>query len=423
MMNLNAVNNALLGETVYTGTHSSGLRVYVYHKPEFSSSFAMFGTVYGSVDNRFKTRGQAEFTEVPEGVAHFLEHKLFENEDGDVFSLFAKTGASANAYTSFDRTCYLFSCTDNFDINMETLLDFVQSPYFTAETVGKEQGIIGQEIDMYRDNAGWRVFFNLLAALYERHPVRIDIAGTKNSIAKITPELLYECHSAFYKLSNMFITVAGNIEPEHVAELIDLGLKQAKPAEVIRDMPIEGTSVFKDRTEQHLPVAQPMFALGFKEMCTEPQKSGRHRAAMRILLNLLAGQTSDLYLSLLNDGLINDNFSTEYFTAYGCAAPIFSGESRDPDTVKARILAEIERAKREGFNRDLFENAKKAMYGQTVSVYNNPDDIASMLTECMVMHEGPFDAADVIGSLTMEDIDSALNAIAPENCSLSLILP
>ena len=422
-MKLDAINNAVLKETVYAGTHPSGLRVYVYHKPEFSSTFAMFGTVYGSVDNRFKNEGQSDFTEVPEGIAHFLEHKLFENEDGDVFSLFAETGASANAYTSFDRTCYLFSCTEEFDHNMEILLDFVQSPYFTAETVNKEQGIIGQEIDMYRDNAGWRVFFNLLAALYENHPVRIDIAGTKGSIAQITPELLYECHRTFYRLSNMFVVVAGNAEPEHVAGLIEKNLKPAEPAHVQRDMPAEPENVYKERFEQRLPVAQPMFALGFKERCGTPHKPDRHRVAMRALLNMLAGPTSDLFVSLLNDGLINDSFSTEYFTAYGCATPVFSGESRDPDGVKAKIIAEIERVKAEGFDGELFENSKKLLYGQAVSGYNNPDDIASALTECMVMGEGPFDTIDIIGSLTMEDIGGALEAINTGHCSLSLVLP
>ncbi|MEE0929349.1 MAG: pitrilysin family protein, partial [Acutalibacteraceae bacterium] len=218
--------NPLLGE--YTlATLDNGLKIYIMEKKDFGSVYAAFGTRYGSIDTRFSRNDGPEIT-VPEGIAHFLEHKLFESEDGDAFSRFAETGAYCNAYTSFDRTCYIFSCSANFEKNLEILLDFVQSPYFTAETVKKEQGIIGQEIKMYEDSPGWRVMFNLLKQMYENHPVKIDIAGTVESIAEITAEKLYDVYNVFYNLNNMVLCVSGNVTVEQVLKTAD---KMLKPCE------------------------------------------------------------------------------------------------------------------------------------------------------------------------------------------------
>ena len=215
-MSLQTITGKRVGDTYYKLEHPSGLTVFIYPKENSNSTYAVFGTKYGSVDNQFRRSDEDTVHTVPEGIAHFLEHKLFESEDGDAFARYAKTGASANAYTSFDMTCYLFSCTENVEASLEILLDFVQSPYFTEQTVQKEQGIIGQEIRMYDDDPQWRVMFNLLGALYHTHPVKIDIAGTVESISHITPELLYQCYHTFYDLHNMALCVAGNIDKETV---------------------------------------------------------------------------------------------------------------------------------------------------------------------------------------------------------------
>ena len=209
-MNINEIKSDILNEKYYKINHPSGLTVYVLPKENYSSAYAVFGTKYGSIDTRFKRSDSDKWTEVPEGIAHFLEHKLFESEDLDAFERYAKTGASANAYTSFDKTCYLFQCSSNFKENLKILLDFVQNPYFTPQTVQKEQGIIGQEITMYYDVPGWMSTFNLLRCLYKNHPVRIDIAGTVDSIAQITDKLLYDCYNTFYNLHNMALVVVGN---------------------------------------------------------------------------------------------------------------------------------------------------------------------------------------------------------------------
>ena len=211
----------------------NGLTVYISEKPQYSSSYAIFGTKYGSIDTRF-AKDDGEMIDVPEGIAHYLEHKLFEGEDGDAFSKYAKTGANANAFTSFDRTCYLFSCSDNFYENLDILLNFVQSPYFTEENVLKEQGIIGQEIRMYDDSPSWRVMFNLLENMYQNHPVRIDIAGTVESIAKIDADLLYKCYETFYNPANMFICIAGNIDADKTLKQIEKTVTKNNPVQITR---------------------------------------------------------------------------------------------------------------------------------------------------------------------------------------------
>ena len=219
------VKNERTGEQYTYVKHPTGLDIYIWKMEDYSTSYALFGTKYGSINTKFRTKNEKDFITVPNGIAHYLEHKLFENEDCDVFSLYAKTGASANAYTSFDKTCYLFSCTDNVYESLEILLSFVQSPYFTEETVQKEQGIIGQEIRMYDDNAGWRVFFNMLQGMYHNHPVKIDIAGTVESIAQINADLLYQCYNTFYNLNNMVLSIAGNIDEDKILEMCDKLLK------------------------------------------------------------------------------------------------------------------------------------------------------------------------------------------------------
>ncbi|MDR2931473.1 MAG: insulinase family protein, partial [Oscillospiraceae bacterium] len=239
----NVINSARIKESYTKIEHASGLTMLLYPMRGFSSAYALFATKYGSVDTCFKTNEDEDFLQVPEGIAHFLEHKLFESEDGDAFTRYAKTGASANAYTSFDRTAYLFSCTDNFNESLDILLDFVTKPYFTRETVQKEQGIIGQEIKMYEDNPEWRVFFNLLLALYHEHPLRVDIVGTVDSIAKIDADILYRCYSTFYNLNNMVLCIAGNFDVDDVVKAADRILKPSRDITIERKNKPEPRSV------------------------------------------------------------------------------------------------------------------------------------------------------------------------------------
>ena len=319
-MNFTKIENSRVGECYYRMKHKSGLTIIVYPKENFRSVYASVGTKFGSINSKFKYKGRE--INVPDGTAHYLEHKLFESEDGDAFSKYAKTGASANAYTSFDVTCYLFSCTENFGESLKILLDLVQSPYFTEETVAKEQGIIGQEIKMYEDSADWKVMMNLLQGMYKNHPINIDIAGSVETIADITPEILYNCYKSYYNLNNMVMCVAGNASPDEVIEIADSVLKENEEFKTESIFPNEPYEVVTHYTEQVLPVAVPMFELGFKELI-----------GTNIILEAFAGEGSALYRELLDKGLINSGFGTEYLEGMGYRGIIFSGETRNPNAV------------------------------------------------------------------------------------------
>lgn len=411
------------GEQVIRIDHPSGLAIYVWPKEGFSSCYAVFGTRYGSVDTAFTIDGQR--TEVPAGIAHYLEHKLFENEDCDAFEKYARTGANANAYTSFDTTAYLFSCTGNIAPSLEILLDFVQSPYFTAETVEKERGIIGQEIRMGEDAPGRRVFFNLLRAMYQKHPVRIEIAGTVESIAEITPELLYGCYRTFYNLHNMALSVVGNVTPEQVEAVADRLLRPAPAWDLTRTDPGEPEEVGTRRVEETMPVAAPLFYYGYKlPVHGNDLLTPRESAAADALLELLAGNASPLYTRLMKEGLINQSFGMELFDGPGYACFLFGGESRDPDAVAAAIRAEIDRLKAEGLDRDAFEAVRNGLYGAAVMGLNDIEGCGDAVMDAHFCGDNPFDELEAAATLTEQDVTDLLGrAFDHERTVLSVILP
>lgn len=410
-----------IGESYVKAVLPSGLKIYILEKPQYNTAYAVFGTKYGSIDTCFSVNG--EEVSVPEGIAHFLEHKLFESEDGDAFTKYAKTGAYANAFTSFDRTCYIFSCSDKFYENLDILLDFVQSPYFTEKTVLKEQGIIGQEIRMYDDSPGWRVTFNMLLAMYKNHPVRIDIAGTTDSIAQIDHNLLYKCYNTFYNPANMFICIAGNVDTEKVLSQIKTAIKPNEVSDLVRICCDEPDSVEKPYVEQELAVAQPIFALGFKETVTEPERTLKEKICTSVLLEIIAGDASPLYKRLVNDGLINDGFSSEYFTGYGYAAVIFDGESSNPKKVAEEIKSEVERLKAEGIDKKLFSAVRQGMYGDAIRTFNSVEAIAMQLVDCAIHDNGLFDEIKFLKSITVEDINKRLQLLDINKTVLSVINP
>ena len=423
-MEIKEIKNDLLGEKYYKIRHTSGLTIYVFPKENYSSAYAVFGTRYGSIDTAFRKSSDENYTEVPEGIAHFLEHKLFESEELDAFERFAKTGASANAYTSFDKTCYLFSCSGNFKQNLDILLDFVRHPYFTQQTVEKEQGIIGQEIRMYRDVPDWRVLFNLLCAMYKNHPVRIDIAGTEESIAEISADLLYKCYEDFYNLGNMALAVAGNVSVEEVIESADRLLTKDEEFFVDRKIFSEEKEVVTSYVEEKLSVASPIFSLGFKESLSNPERTLKEELLGNIILEVIAGNTSELYSELIDAELINPTFSTEYFTGFGYSAMIFSGESCDPEKTSRIIKEKISAFKKAGISEDDFERARKKLYGREIMSYNDVDELANNLIAADFMNEGLFDEFETLKVITCEEANEFLKEILDERySSLSVILP
>lgn len=402
--------------------HPSGLDILVWEMDGFSTTEALFGTKYGSINTRFKTNKDKDYTVVPEGIAHFLEHKLFENEDTDVFELFAKTGASANAYTSFDKTCYLFSCTDNYKESLEILLNFVQAPYFTKESVDKEQGIIGQEIRMCDDNPSWRVFFNMLGGMYKNHPVKIDIAGTIESIAKIDADLLYKCYNTFYNLNNMVLVVAGKARVEEVIEIANRCLKESENLELETVFLDEPSEVVKSEVVENLPVGTPMFNIGFKIKPRSGYENLKLEIELDVALNVLSDAASPLYKRLTDEGLINSTFSTGVFNGDGFFMVIFSGESSQPRKVLMEIIKEIESIKVNGLDREHYESIKKSTYGQVIREYNNVEAVASTLINSYFAGVNPFDTVKIMSEMTYEDIQKSIcENIDVEKVTLSIV--
>ncbi len=421
-MNKERICNSRLGESYTVVHHPSGLDVLIWKMDGFSTTEAVFATKYGSINNCFKTKDSEDYITVPQGIAHFLEHKLFENEDTDVFDLYAKTGANANAFTSFDETAYTFSCSDNWEQSLEILLDFVQKPYFTEQSVAKEQGIIGQEIKMCADSPERQCFYNLLRAMYVNHPIKIDIAGTVESISEITPELLYQCYNTFYNLHNMVLAVAGNVDEDKVIEICDRTLRPCENPNLETRFPEEPEYVAQKRIFQSFPVGLPLFNIGFKCKPYEGRELVRMACITSVTLHMLVGSTSRLYKQLFDDGLINSQFGVEVFASDGVFAPLISGESHDPDELFRRYLAEIDRLKAEGFGPKQFEVIKKMNFGELVRSANNAERAADYLAESYFMGTDAFYESEVLASMTIEDCRQALETLFDkEKAAISIV--
>ena len=420
----NEIVHERTGVRYYTMTHSSGLPMITCPWEGYRSAYAVFAARYGSIDTGFYDGD--EFVNVPAGIAHYLEHKLFESEDGDAFARFAQTGASANAYTGFDKTAYLFSCAGDISGSLDILLDFVTSPYFTQKGVDKERGIIGQEICMGLDSPGRRVLMNLLDAMYVRHPVRLDIAGSVESIEKITPELLDGCYQSFYNLENMVLVAAGNITTDTVENAADRFLTASDTPPARRAAVDEPRAVGAARVEKYMPVAAPLFYLGYKEYIVTPEhRSPAQIIAARVLVRLIAGAASALYARLMERGLINPGtFDADYFDGPGYACFLFGGESKNPDAVCDAIRREIERLRREGIPHADFIAARSAVYGRQLAEINSPNGCGEMLLGDVLAGRQPFALIDAAAELAIDDVTALLDSgLQEEQSSLSLILP
>lgn len=424
-MQFNKIENKSIGEVMYIGEHKSGLGVFVIPKPGFVKKYAIFGTRYGSIDSKFIPKGGSEPITVPDGIAHFLEHKMFEQPDGtNAFDKFAKYGANANAFTSFNCTCYLFSCTENFNENFEHLLSYVQEPYFTKENVEKEQGIIGQEIRMYDDDPDWQVQFNLLKALYANHPVKIDIAGTVESIAEIDKDVLYTCYNTFYDPSNMAVCVVGDINPDEIADIVEKTItKEGTGTAAVSVYPDEPAGAYEKEIRSKLDVAIPLFNLGFKD--NEPAQGDellKNEIAMKILVKLIAGRSSDLYNSMYEEGLINANFATDIMCEPQFSCVVFGGESEQPEEVCKRIEDTIEDLKANGINKEDFERVRKAVMGGFARGFNDVESIGTMVVRNILNGINIFNFHEIYETVDMEFVTKRLNEVfTKENMAVSIV--
>lgn len=424
-MNKEIIKSERFGEQYTLIHHPSGLDILVWKMENYSTTEAAFATKYGSINTCFKTSDTGDFINVPEGIAHYLEHKLFESEDIPVWDLYASTGANANAFTSFDVTEYTFSTTQNWERSLEILLDFVQKPYFTKENVDKERGIIAEEIKMYEDSPFNACFYNMLKAIYREHPVKIDIGGTVESIAKITPELLYDCYNTFYNLHNMVLSIAGNVDEDKVIEICDRVLVPAKDLKLECRFPDEENGAAQKRITAEFPVGLPLFDIGFKCRPCEGIEFERKVCMARMSLQMLIGSSSPLYQQLYDEGLLNSQFGHSAFCSSGSFfVNTVSGESKDPDEVYKRLLAEIERVKKDGFDEDSFNTIKKSRYGSIVRMFGNVEGIADSMTASYFNGTTVFDEAEALADITAEDCKAALDELfCAENSAISIIEP
>lgn len=421
-MDKQIIRNERLGEEYSVIKHKSGLTICLYPMPKFTTAMAMFGTRYGSIDTTFKTKYEDDYITVPEGIAHYLEHKLFENDDCDTFEKFSKTGASANAYTTFDSTAYYFACTENFEENLRILLDFVQNPYFTDENVEKEQGIIAQEIKSYLDDPGWVVFFDNLQAVYHNNPVKINIAGTTESIKEINKELLYRCYNTFYNLNNMVLTIAGNFDPEMALGICDELLKTSEDIALDVIIPDEPYEVREKRTAQKLYCALPLFQLSFKLPNYTGYKALEKNTVYNLVFETILGSFSDFYSRMYESGMINETFHVGVFSGRGYCLPMVDGESPDPDKLADEIKKELKNAIENGFSREDFDTVKKMTYGELLGQLT-VGGCAKAPLNAHLNSVNMFDSYDITARTTYEDALKALKELDIENSSLSIIEP
>ena len=385
----------------------SGLTVLCRSMPGYSSTHAMYATKFGSVMLDFTLDGTP--VHLPAGTAHFLEHKMFETPEGDAFDLYAETGAAANAFTSYDRTCYIFTATREIDRNLDILLGAVGKPWFTRETIAKEQGIIGQEIKMYDDSPDWRLLTGLFRCLYARHPIREDIAGSVESIARLTPELLYACTDAFYAPANMVLSVAGSVTLEQAVEACQrCGLYEARPPRTVAlSMPEETGPVPQKELVFSMPVTKPCFAVGYREAPIAPGDT-RREVLLDMLSDLVCGGLTGLYRKFYDEALTNPEFSGDFVSASGMCAIAFTGESSQPRRVVELLQQEIDRMRREGIDPELFELVKHQMYGELLGDVESVDDAAEEQAAAFLKGRTLADEIDTLASLTVEDANALL---------------
>ena len=413
-----------LGETLYTQRLSNGLQILVVRKPGFTKKMAYFVTDFGSVHTDFQLEGT--HVQAPAGIAHFLEHKMFELPGRDVSAEFAAMGANVNAFTSYDMTAYFFSCTDYFRENLRLLLEFVSTPWFPAESVQRELGIIDQEIGMNADSPDTRVFENLMEQMYRKHPIRVPILGTRESLRSITPELLHACHRAFYTPENMVLCVVGDVEPEAVEELAleVLGSHRNEPGEKLRqwqeDMTCEEMPCI-----QHMDVAMPMFQLGMKCPWT-----GKGRAAIRqevigdLAAEALFGESSPLYNRLYGQGLIDSSFGGGYETVDGCALLTCGGDSDDPEAVRQAILEQAQVLREQGLEEAALLRMKRSALGRRLRDLDSFDSTCFRLCAYYLSEYDYFDFPELYGDITAQEVvDFIEKTVRRDNCALSVINP
>ena len=417
-----------LKETLYFEEKPNGLKVYLLPKVRFSKTYGLFSTRFGSVDTTFVPLHEQDMIKVPDGIAHFLEHKMFEMEDGDASEAFAKLGASTNAFTSSSRTAYLFSTTSHEKECIELLLDFVQDIYLTDENVEKEKGIINQEIGMYDDDPDWRCYFGSIQNLYQHHPVKIDIAGTVETVASIDKATLEKCYHTFYHPSQMMLFVVGHINPDEIMKLIQDNQQQkhfSKENPIQRAVVNEPLDVAQKEAVLHMDVTMPKIIVSMKinTILTKPQERLKRELAMNLFLDIFFAKSSSLYDEWLNEELINDSFSAQFTQERDYCFLQIGGDTLYPEQLKEKILYFIEHIHEYDIRQEDFLRLKKKTMGIMISLFNSPESIANMFSRYYFEGIMIFDLIDCLNALTMDDLMSLRDLFDEHYATSFTILP
>ena len=418
------IENSKVKEKLYVEKLENGLTVMIIPKKGIQKKYVIWGTNYGSNDSKFVVPGETNETEVPKGVAHFLEHKMFEQESGiNSLDTLTALGVDANAYTTNDHTAYLFECTENFYPALDELMDYVQQPYFTDENVEKEKGIIGQEIMMYDDYPEWKVYLNAMEAMYHEHPVKLDITGTIETISHIDKDILYKCYNTFYNPSNMAMVLCGDFEPEELLEEVKKRLVDKKAnGEIKRIYPEEQETIVKENIEQNMDVSQPLFTIGIKDKLADTKERVRKHIAIEILLNMIIGKSSKLYKELYDEGILFATPGIDYEFARGYAHILITGQSPEPEKVYEKFKNTIAKIKESSIDSAEFNRIKKRIYGEYVKEYNDTADIARMFLADFFKEINSFDYLEEITTINEQYAEQILKEVFDDkNMIISVI--
>ena len=411
------IENSKVKEKLYIEKLENGLTIMIVPKKGIQKKYVIWGTNYGSNDSKFIVPGEKEPTEVPKGVAHFLEHKMFEQESGiNSLDTLTALGVEANAYTTNDHTAYLFECTENFYPALDELMDYVQHPYFTDENVEKEKGIIGQEIMMYDDYPEWRVYLNALEAMYHEHPVKLDITGTIETISHIDKDILYKCYNTFYNPSNMAMVVCGDFEPEKLLEEIKKRLIDKKAnGEIKRIYPEEPENIVQEKIEQKMDVSEPLFTIGIKDKVANEKEKVKKHLAIEILLNIIIGKSSNLYQNLYNKGVMFSTPGIDYEFSRDYAHILITGQSKEPEKVYEAFKKTVNELKEKGIKAEEFERMKKMLYGAFIKEYDEPGDISRMFLADFFKGINSFEYLEEITIINEQYVEQILKEVFIEN--------
>ena len=421
--------DTLLGARLHVTEIPNGPVVYCLPRPGFQKKYATFAVRYGSIDDFFRLPGQAEPTRVPDGIAHFLEHQMFAQEDGDAFDRFSALGVSANAHTSYTATTYLFSGTENFEPAFRHLLEFVQQPHFTDAGTAKERGIIQQEIRMYDDDPGWRLERHLHANLYQRHPFRLDIAGTVESVGEITTDLLRQCYAAFYHPANAVVAVVGDLDPDRVLEEVQVAMdRHPHPAWEApeRVLPPEPAAVTRAASADRMAVARPLLALGFKELEVPVRGAAQLRRDLLTDIGISAafGRSSERYRRWYEEGLIDRSFHAGYFGEETFGASEFSAETDAPDHLADTIMDAIAEVRAQGVDSGACERLRRARLGDFVRLFDSAEALGNLLGDLHFNGVDLFTFPEVLAAIHADDVSERLaRHLAPASAARVAILP